>query len=172
MSTGDQTPHNQASTGGARTTASNIATATNVASASNAPTPSAPFGSTLTQPFALKLDRNNYTLWRTMVFTIVRGHRLDGYLTGARSRPPETIPSVLDSDENVGFGVQTNPNFEQWIIHDQLLLGWLYGSMTEEIPTKVMGSESSVALWSALQALYGAHSKAKMDEYRTKIQTA
>uniref|UniRef100_A0A803NLT1 Uncharacterized protein n=1 Tax=Cannabis sativa TaxID=3483 RepID=A0A803NLT1_CANSA len=101
MSTGDQTPHNQASTGGARTTASNIATATNVASASNAPTPSAPFGSTLTQPFALKLDRNNYTLWRTMVFTIVQWPSSRRILESWRSRPPrdhtnfEYLPIVL-----------------------------------------------------------------------------
>lgn len=40
------------------------------------------FGSTSNQPFALKLYRNNVTLWRTMVSAIVRGHRLDGYLKG------------------------------------------------------------------------------------------
>uniref|UniRef100_A0A803NN97 Retrotransposon Copia-like N-terminal domain-containing protein n=1 Tax=Cannabis sativa TaxID=3483 RepID=A0A803NN97_CANSA len=97
---------------------------------------------TLNQPFSLKLDRNNYTLWKTMVSAIVRGHRLHGYLTGAKECPPEFLP-----------------------------LGWLYSSMTESIATEVMGSASSGELWPALESLYGAYSKSKMDDTRTLIQT-
>uniref|UniRef100_A0A803PQM4 Retrotransposon Copia-like N-terminal domain-containing protein n=1 Tax=Cannabis sativa TaxID=3483 RepID=A0A803PQM4_CANSA len=82
-----------------------------------------PFGSTLNHPFALKLDRINFPLWRTMVYVIVRGHRLDGYLK-------------------------------------------------DGIASEVLGCGSLSALWSILEALYGSHSKAKMDQCRTKIQTA
>uniref|UniRef100_A0A803PPY9 GAG-pre-integrase domain-containing protein n=1 Tax=Cannabis sativa TaxID=3483 RepID=A0A803PPY9_CANSA len=78
--------------------------------------------STLNQPFSLKLDRNNYTLWKTMVSTIVRGHRLEGYLT-------------------------------------------------EAIATEFMGSATAVGLWQALENLYGAYSRARMDDMRTYIQT-
>uniref|UniRef100_A0A803Q4P4 Integrase catalytic domain-containing protein n=1 Tax=Cannabis sativa TaxID=3483 RepID=A0A803Q4P4_CANSA len=46
---------------------------------------------TLNQPFSLKLDRNNFTLWKTMVSTIVRGHRLHGYLNGTLMCPLEFI---------------------------------------------------------------------------------
>uniref|UniRef100_A0A803PM38 Integrase catalytic domain-containing protein n=1 Tax=Cannabis sativa TaxID=3483 RepID=A0A803PM38_CANSA len=129
------------------------------------------FGSTLNQPFALKLDRNNFSLWRTMVSAIVRGHRLDGYLKGTLPKPQEFLSST-DLDGSVSSVGQVNPAFEQWIVNDQLLLGWLYGSMTEGIACEVMGCDSSASLWTALEELFGAHSKAKMDEYRTKIQTA
>uniref|UniRef100_A0A803PQB9 Reverse transcriptase Ty1/copia-type domain-containing protein n=1 Tax=Cannabis sativa TaxID=3483 RepID=A0A803PQB9_CANSA len=44
--------------------------------------------------------------------------------------------------------------------------------MMESIATEVMGCESSSSLWQALETLFGAHSCVKMDEYRTKIQTA
>ena len=43
--------------------------------------------------------------------------------------------------------------------------------MTEGIATEVMGCESVATLWKALENLYGAHSKSKMDETRTLIQT-
>ncbi|KAF4346653.1 hypothetical protein G4B88_009916 [Cannabis sativa] len=54
-------------------------------------------GSTLTQSFALKLDKNNYFLWKTMVSAIVRGHRLDGYRTGGRSKPDEFLPTETEA---------------------------------------------------------------------------
>ena len=43
--------------------------------------------------------------------------------------------------------------------------------MTETITTEVMGCGTSASLWRALEQLYGAHSKSKMDETRTLIQT-
>uniref|UniRef100_A0A803Q7U8 Uncharacterized protein n=1 Tax=Cannabis sativa TaxID=3483 RepID=A0A803Q7U8_CANSA len=94
---------------------------------------------------------------------IVRGHRLDYYVIGTRVKPPKFVPSVVnrDGDEKIGFGVQFTSVFEQWIVHEQLPMGWLYGSITEEIVTGVMGSETFATLWSALEALYGAYSKEK-----------
>uniref|UniRef100_A0A803PEH4 Integrase catalytic domain-containing protein n=1 Tax=Cannabis sativa TaxID=3483 RepID=A0A803PEH4_CANSA len=118
---------------------------------------------TLNQPFSLKLDRNNYTLWKTMVSTIVRGHRLHGYLSGTLMCPPEFVM--------VGDTQVTNPEYENWIITDQLLMGWLYSSMTEGIATEVMGSHSAANLQRNLESLYGAYSKSKMDDTRTLIQT-
>lgn len=49
-------------------------------------------------------------------------------------------------------------------------MGWLYGSMTESIASEVMGCSSARSLWVALENLIGAHSKARMDELRDKIQ--
>uniref|UniRef100_A0A803PAA3 Retrotransposon Copia-like N-terminal domain-containing protein n=1 Tax=Cannabis sativa TaxID=3483 RepID=A0A803PAA3_CANSA len=66
---------------------------------------STPISNTLSQPFTVKLDRNNFSLWKTMVYTIIRGHR------------------------------------------------------------------SASALWTTLEELYGAHSKANMDDLCTKLQT-
>ncbi|KAF4376042.1 hypothetical protein G4B88_029406 [Cannabis sativa] len=104
-----------------------------------------------------------------MVSAIVRGHRLDGYLKGTKVKPIEFLPTDSSTGEE---SVTVNPEFEIWIVNDQLLLGWLYGSMTESIATEVMGCESSSSLWQALETLFGAHSRVKMDDYRTKIQTA
>ncbi|KAM6597528.1 hypothetical protein CsatA_008052 [Cannabis sativa] len=127
---------------------------------------------TLNQPFPLKLDRNNYTLWKTMVSTIIRGHRLDGFVHGTRVCPTEFISVNVDAgEEGTEAAVQINPDFEHWVVSDQLLMGWLYSSMTEAIATEVMGCTTSASLWRALENLYGAHSKSKMDDTRTAIQT-
>ncbi|KAF4375812.1 hypothetical protein F8388_014534 [Cannabis sativa] len=127
--------------------------------------------STLNQPFPLKLDRKNYVLWKTMVSTVIRGHRLEGFVNGTRPCPAEFIPTPATAEGEPGFGVTINPEYEYWIVSDQLLMGWLYSSMTEGITTEVMGCDSSAALWKALENLYGAHLKSKMDDTQTLIQT-
>jgi hypothetical protein len=43
--------------------------------------------------------------------------------------------------------------------------------MTEPVATEVVDCTSSAGLWQALGILYGAHSKAKVDDTRTLIQT-
>uniref|UniRef100_A0A803QD59 Uncharacterized protein n=1 Tax=Cannabis sativa TaxID=3483 RepID=A0A803QD59_CANSA len=77
--------------------------------------------------------------------------------------------TVMKSIDSVESQI-VNPAYENWIINDQLLMGWLYSSMTETIATEVMGVASAAGLWQALEQLYGAHSKSKMDETRTLIQ--
>ncbi|XP_062101887.1 uncharacterized protein LOC133808894 [Humulus lupulus] len=104
-----------------------------------------------------------------MVPTIVRGHRLHGYLNGTKMCPSEFIP--VTGEAKYEGELETNPEYEQWIINDQLLMGWLYSSMTEGIATEVMGSTSAAGLYRALEILYGAYSKSKMDDTRILIQT-
>jgi histone deacetylase 1/2 len=132
------------------------------------------FGSSLNQAFTLKLDRGNFTLWKKMVSTIIRGHRLDGYITGAFPCPPEEVlvkVSAAEAGKQVVMKYVYNPEYGQWVVNDNLLMGWLYGSMTEAVGTEVMNCNTSASLWRALEVLYGAHSKAKVDDTRTLIQT-
>uniref|UniRef100_A0A803PR44 Retrotransposon Copia-like N-terminal domain-containing protein n=1 Tax=Cannabis sativa TaxID=3483 RepID=A0A803PR44_CANSA len=102
-----------------------------------------PFGNTLTQPFSIKLDRNNFTLWRNLVSTMSRALSLEGYINGTRICPPKLIPAPGATIEGISDPtLMVNPEFERWIVCDQLLMGWLYGSMTEAIATEVMGCTS------------------------------
>ncbi|KAF4392709.1 hypothetical protein G4B88_029448 [Cannabis sativa] len=110
------------------------------------------------KPFPLKLDRKNYVLWKTMVSTVIRGHRLDGFVNGSRPCPVELIAAPTTAEGETGFGFIINPEYKNWIVSDQLLMGWLYSSITEVIETEVMGCDSAAALWKALENLYGAHS--------------
>lgn len=170
MATGEQTPPIGERSSAPTPGDSNIASLSTPNGALSSSVVVPQFGSTLNQSFSLKLDRHNFSLWRTVVSSIVRGHRLEGYLTGTTVKPQEMV-SDLVTDGQSSLGFQVNLAFEQWVVNDQLLMGWLYGSMTESIAMEVMGCTSSAELWGALESLFGAHSKAKMDEYRTKIQT-
>lgn len=103
-----------------------------------------------------------------MVTTIIRGHRLDGFINGLKPCPPEFISVAGAHGEEQQL---SNPDFESWIIHDQLLMGWLYGSIIKGVASEVIGCRTAASLWTALQELFGAHSRAHMDDLRTKLQT-
>ncbi|MDV3187722.1 MAG: hypothetical protein Q8836_02390 [Sweet potato little leaf phytoplasma] len=63
-----------------------------------------------------------------------------------------------------------NPLYEAWVTTDQLLLGWLYNSMTSEVATQVMGYENAKDLWDAIQSLFGIQSRAEEDFLRQTFQ--
>lgn len=134
----------------------------------------------LSTSVSVKLDRNNFSLWRSLVLPVTRGCKLDGYILGTKECPQEFI-TAADSNKT------KNPSFEEWVADDQMLLGWLLNSMTIDIATQLMHCENSKQLWDEAQSLAGAQSRSqltylksefhgtrkgnlKMEEYLTKMK--
>ncbi|KAL5569822.1 hypothetical protein UlMin_026397 [Ulmus minor] len=112
-------------------------------------------GNVLGSYCSVKLNHENYLLWKSMVLPVIRGNRLDGFIKGTKECPPEFIIK-----EDSGFEeVHLNPDYENWIAQDQTLLGWLYNSIDVEVAYEVMGNESSEDLWKALETLFGTMKK-------------
>lgn len=55
-----------------------------------------------------------------------------------------------------------NPEFIKWNSADQLLMGWLYSSMTLEIAMKVMGCTSASKLWKSVEESFGILNKSRV----------
>ncbi|KAI9187084.1 hypothetical protein LWI28_024205 [Acer negundo] len=64
------------------------------------------------------------------------GNRLEGFITGARKYPPKFIPATVI--EEVTDEVEENPEHEEWVVQDQILLGWLYNSIKPDVVAEVM----------------------------------
>lgn len=56
-----------------------------------------------------------------------------------------------------------NSEYEKWVVVEQLLLGWLDNSMTQEMGTQVVDFQTSKDLWQAVQNLLGVHSREEED---------
>ncbi|XP_038902487.1 uncharacterized protein LOC120089143 [Benincasa hispida] len=156
----------------------------------------------LTEAWAttIKLDQENYLLWRNLALPILRSYRLEGHLTGEDPCPPrfsvatdQSTATVPPGDE-AGLGgqysgiasltpqqgittasnsspvLQVNPFYESRTVVDQLLLGWLYNFMTAEVAMQVMGYENYKYLWAAIQELFGLQSRAGEDYLRQVFQ--
>nr|KYP38146.1 hypothetical protein KK1_040630 [Cajanus cajan] len=116
----------------------------------------------LSIPYSIKLDRGNYRLWKSLVLPSLRGHNLDGYIFGTTKYPQEFI-----IDET---GKKNTPTFVYWTSTDQLLLGWLINSMTQEVTTQLLHYETSQQIWEDAQSLAGAHTRLRITFLKTEFQ--
>ncbi|KAI9185961.1 hypothetical protein LWI28_012373 [Acer negundo] len=120
----------------------------------------------LTQYGSIKFDRANYLLWETMIMPVIKGHKLDNYVLGTKLCPPEFLPGTTP-----GSTVKiSNPDYEEWISHDQLLLGWLYSTMNPDIASQLMKKSTSKELRGAAKELSGAHTKSRVIYYKGEYQ--
>lgn len=92
----------------------------------------------ISQCVTLKLSSTNYLLWKTQFESFLSSQSLLGFVNGSSEKPLPTV-TVRSGEEDV---VQANPEFVKWVRKDQLVMAWLFGSLTEE----------------AMRAVYGLHS--------------
>lgn len=113
-----------------------------------------PIGSSISQLCSVKLDRNNFLLWESSILPVIRGHKLEGYIMGTKKCPEEFVTE--------GAVTRVNPAWEEWIATNQLLLGWIYNTLTSEIASQLIGSKTSNELWIAVRSLAGAHTRSRV----------
>lgn len=64
-----------------------------------------------------------------------------------------------------------NGAYLTWHKQDQLLLGWLRSSLSEQILAEVVSSKTSRELWQMLQGSFFATSRARRSELHRRLQT-
>lgn len=89
-----------------------------------------------------------------MILPIIRGNRLEGFLDGSKACPPKLVDT-----EN---GQKLNEKFEEWQVMNQILLGWLYSSLSLDVAAQMVNCGSNRELWKNVQDLVGASTKAKI----------
>ncbi|KAL2525479.1 Chitin-binding type-1 domain-containing protein [Abeliophyllum distichum] len=73
----------------------------------------APFSMNLTQAASVKLDRDNFLLWKNVIMPIVRGHGLEGYLLGNKACPPQFINSQIIPEIETTMEMIPNPEYSR-----------------------------------------------------------
>lgn len=96
----------------------------------------------LTLSIATKLDRDNYLLWQSQIVPLIHAYGMYQFLES--KSPSSTITTTAGV-------LQINPDFLPWYKQDQdqdqMLLGWLWASLTGEILTQVVSTKTSAELW-------------------------
>ncbi|KAH9695298.1 hypothetical protein KPL71_022713 [Citrus sinensis] len=111
---------------------------------------------TFTSP--IKLDRSNYTIWKSQILSSVRANGLKDLLDSSKCCSDQFIPH--DSEDSTAE-TQINPAFTAWKRKDQMLLSWLMSSINLEILSLVVNSETSLDLWISLEQQFGSETFAK-----------
>lgn len=122
---------------------------------------------TITHVVTLKLKEGNYLLWKLQFEQFLSSQMLLGYVTGAQPRPAPTI-TVRQGDQDTEAA---NPEFLRWTQKDQLILAWLYGTLTEDALKSVYGLHTSQEVWLALAQKYNRVSASRRLDLQRRVQT-
>lgn len=120
----------------------------------------------ITSSVTIKLSDSNYLLWKTQMESLLRSQKLLGFVTGQIPPPPEQVTTVVD---NVNIQAP-NPRSEAWTCTDQLVISWIFGTLTEEVLGTVHGLSTSRDVWFSLADNYNKSSIAREFELRRSLQ--
>ena len=109
----------------------------------------------------VKLDNNNFLIWKQQVFSAIKGYGLQRFDFGGGE-----IPKRFFSQEDARFG-RFNQEFLEWEQQDQLLMSWLLSSISEPILPLMVGCETSFQVWGKLEQYFTVQTKAKISQFKT-----
>lgn len=118
------------------------------------------------QCVTLKLSSSNYLLWKTQIESFLSSQSLLSFISGDSTRPAPTVVSRV-ADEAVETA---NPDFAKWIRKDQLVMAWLFGSLTEEALRSVYGLHSAHEVWVSLAKKYNRVSATRRLDLQRKMR--
>ena len=121
---------------------------------------------TLTHVVTLKLKEGNYLIWKLQFEQFLSSQALLGYVTGDQPRPAPTI-TVRNGEEETQA---VNPEFNKWIQKDQLILVWLYGTLSEDALKTVYGLHTSHDVWMTLAKKYNRVSASRKMDLHRRVQ--
>ncbi|KAK1616431.1 hypothetical protein QYE76_021948 [Lolium multiflorum] len=114
----------------------------------------------------VKLNADNYLLWRAQVLPLLRSHYLEGFVDGTLPCPP----SVLQVTTADGTPMMiSNPAHRQWVAQDQAILGAIQSSLTPSVAGMVVFAASSRDAWGTLDSSFSSQSMARSMAIRTKL---
>ena len=111
----------------------------------------------VTSSVTIKLNGSNYLLWKTQVESLLRSQKLLGFVNGQDPPPPAQVTTVVN-----GVEVQApNPRYDAWVCTYQLVISWIYGTLTEEVLGTVHCLSTSHEVWLSLADNYNKSSIAR-----------
>ncbi|CAA0825355.1 Unknown protein [Striga hermonthica] len=113
------------------------------------------------QLVTVKLDDHNFLVWKQQVHMAIRGYGLDGYIDETNKAPEKFLPTVP---------VTTNPDFITWQRQDHLFGSWILSSLSSNILPLMVGHNTSMEIWTALEKNFSSQSLARVMQYKIEIQ--
>ncbi|XP_010484877.1 PREDICTED: uncharacterized protein LOC104763169 [Camelina sativa] len=120
----------------------------------------------ISQVVTLKLIESNYLLWKNQFESFLSPQLLLGYVNGSISRL-ETTRSVTGV---VGVTIEPNPDFTKWVRNDQLVVAWIFSSLSEPALRVVYGMQSSQEVSTALANKFNRVSTTRKFELQNRLR--
>ncbi|KAG6588985.1 Retrovirus-related Pol polyprotein from transposon RE1, partial [Cucurbita argyrosperma subsp. sororia] len=102
---------------------------------------------------SIKLDSTNYVLWKFQLTTLLKAHKLFGFIDGTQPCPI------------------SNPSYDDWFAKDQALMTVINATLSPEALAYVVGSTTSKQVWNVLAKLYSSSSRSNVVNLKSDLQT-
>lgn len=126
---------------------------------SNPPSSPTTITNLATNLVTVKLNIDNFLLWKAQILPFLKGHRLYGYIDGTISPPPPTV----DGKPNLAY--------TDWALQDQLILSAINSSLTNNVLAQVLECTTSREVWNTLSSLFSAQSSAHIMQTQFQLAT-
>ena len=118
----------------------------------------------MSQLITIKLEDDNFLLWKFQVENAIFGYGLEGYILGTKQAPARMI-------NNTNGTATINPAFVLYQRQDRLLVSWLLASISTTYLPQLIGCSSSFEIWTTIEQLFNSQSTAKAMYYKQQIQS-
>jgi len=78
---------------------------------------------------------------------------------------------VVDCDNGGSEAQIVNSEYLNWLLSNQLFLGWLFSTIAKEVLAQVIRGESSIEVWSLLKNLYSQQTIAKLFQLKQQLRS-
>lgn len=126
------------------------------------PTPLAFLVSNFHSLVNIKLNSENYLLWRTQVMNALRANGYLEYLDYAKPSPEPTIRDASNSRVE-------NPEFTLWTLVENQLLSCLTSSLSFTTLPHVFGLTHTCQVWQTLEHRFNSLSKSHIHQLKNKF---
>lgn len=110
----------------------------------------------------IKLNAENFLLWKTQVLNALRANGFIEYVRGTIGPPPTQI---RDSSNNL----VTNPAFLTWTLIDNQLLSCLTATLSSSTFPLVLGLEHASDVWNSLENRFNSLSRSNLHELKRTL---
>ena len=124
---------------------------------SSSPSPTLNIQQALTAAITIKLDQDNYLLWKAQALPGLHSHDLYGFVDGTKEIPPKKVPMTEGSST-----MMDNPEYAVWFRQDQQVLSSLLASLSPPVVGHMLFLQTAASVWQALDHMFASKSKAKI----------
>jgi hypothetical protein len=113
--------------------------------------------SDITNLVSVKLDQNNYMLWKFQITSTFKAYKLLDVVDG--SYP---CPEMYTQDSNGDATFVLNPDFLLWDTKDQALISMINATLSPLALALVIGQKSTKGVWDTLEKRYTSFSRSNI----------
>ncbi|CAN1165745.1 Retrovirus-related Pol polyprotein from transposon RE1 [Linum perenne] len=118
-------------------------------------------------PITIKLDRTNYSLWRSTILSALEAYELDSFVLSPT--PPQETRFLTAADGSVT--TEANPAFLEWRRSDRIVLIWLKSTMTDQALAIVARSSTAQMAWLSIDKAFQSQTRARRMAMRGQLQS-